>query len=333
VAGGALFGLAAMLHAWLWPALAWAADLEFAQWRVVPAAWWFALAAPASLLLLWRWPWTLRLTALVLLVSPLFAPSRLPPAGVARVTVFDTGRGSLALIATHTRLLLFDTGDAWNTRGARMAHGAFAALDALGRDRVDLLVLPTLNQDRARGAALLAVERGVDQVIVGGGFPGSSLPASRCVDRRFTWDGVTFDLLAAGPGQRHCALRVSVGARTVFLGGDLDADAERELLGRLPRGMLASDVAILGRQAGAMGSSPGWIEASVAGHHGNLVIAGGGVAGSGTRARALERWRDAGARVLDTQQDGAVEFVFGTDGVTSLAVARSTRWPFAWRRE
>ena len=53
-----------------------------------------------------------------------------------------------------------------------------------------------------------------------------------------------------------------------------------------------------GRRAAA-GSSPEWIEASVAGRDGSLAIATGGIAGSDSRARALLRWRDcrsAGAR-------------------------------------
>ena len=251
---------------------------------------------------------------------------------MAWVTVFDAGRGAAVLIATHTRVLLFDTGDAWNTRGSRMAHSVFPALDVLGRRRVDMLVLPALNQDRAHGAALLAIERGVNQIVVGGGWPGASMPASRCDDRRFEWDGVVFDLLAAGRGSRFCALRMSIGRQVLVAGGDLDVAAEHELLARLSPPALASDVAILGRQASSAGSSPQWIEASVAGRPGGLTIATGGIAGSDSRARALLRWRDSGTRVFDTQRDGALEFGFGTNGVTNITTARSARWPFAWRR-
>jgi len=251
---------------------------------------------------------------------------------MARVTVFDAGRGAVVLIATHTRVLLFDSSAAWNTRGTRMAHSVFPALDALGRRRVDLLVLPALSVDRARSAALLAIERGVDHVVVGGGWPGASLPASRCEDLQFEWDGVLFELLAAGQGRQFCVLRMSVGGQVLFAGGDLDAAAERDLLARLPAPALASDVTILGRQASAAGSSPKWIEASVAGRDGSLAIVTGGVAGSDSRAHALLRWRDRGARIVDTQRDGAVEISFGTQGVSNITTVRAARWPFAWRR-
>ena len=43
--------------------------------------------------------------------------------------------------------------------------------ETLGRRVVDMLVLPALNEDRAQGAALLAFERPVRSVLVGGGWP------------------------------------------------------------------------------------------------------------------------------------------------------------------
>jgi len=87
-------------------------------------------------------------------------------------------------------------------------------------------------------------------------------------------------------------------------------------------------VVVLGRQAGGQGSNPEWIENSAAA----LVIATGGIAGSDSRARGLERWRAAGARVIDTQRAGAVEISFGTNGEVRLDTAASVRYPFAWRR-
>ncbi len=323
-----LFTLAAELYHWLWPALVWAADLEFATWRADPAAWWYALALPAALLLLLRWPTPLRATALGVVLALVFAPSRMPPHAAMRASVFDVGRGTAVLVATQSRLLLFDTGDGWNTHGTRIAQRVIPALDALGRRRVDLLVLPALGPDRAEGAAWLALEREVGRILVGGGWPGTSLPVALCEDDRFEWDGVAFEVLAAGGGWRHCALRITAGGRSLFLGGDLDPASERELLERLPGHGLASDVVVIGRQAGGQGSNPEWIETSRA----MLVVATGGVAGSDSRARALERWRDAGARVVDTQRDGAVEISFGTTGEVKLVTAVSARYPFAWRR-
>jgi len=325
---GALFSLAATLYQWLWPALVWAADRDLAQWRTNPPGWWFVLAAPAALLLLLRWPWPLRATAAGLVLALLFAPSRMPARSTVRVSVLDAGRGAAVLVSTHSHLLLFDTGDGWNTHGTRIAQLVIPALDALGRRRIDLLLLPGLTGDRAEGAASLAMEREVGRILVGGGWPATPLPATRCEDAQFEWDGVGFEILVAGEAGRHCLLRVSVGERALLLGGDLDLASERDLLARLPARALTSDTVVLARQASAQGSSLEWIEKCAA----RLVIATGGIADSDARTSALERWRSTGAQIFDTQRDGAIEITFGTEAVKTLATAGSTRYPFAWRR-
>lgn len=324
------FGVAAGLYEWLWPALVWAADLEFAQWRAAPPAWWFAMAVPAALLLLRRWPAPLRLSAGALALPLLWAPSPMPEYGTARVSVLDAGRGSAVLVTTRSHVLLFDTGDGWNTHGSRAVQVVTPALEALGRRPVHLLILPALNPDRARGAAVLTDRIGVRRILVGGGWPASSLPVAACKDARFERDGVGFEVFAAGPRGRYCVMRVTAGGHAVLMGGDLDADAEHRLIARLPPRALASDVVIISRQTSALGSSAQWIEASSRGMEHGMVIAAGGVPGSESRARALERWRRAGVAVFDTARDGGIDLGMGQRGIHSIS-ARS-RYPFAWRR-
>jgi competence protein ComEC len=336
VLGGAIAGLvaptaaalafrgAALLYEWLWPCLVAAADAPFALWRVAPAAWWFVVAFVAAVLVLMRWPLGLRLSGLVATLPLVFAPLRSPAPGSARVEVLDAGRGSSVLVSTQSRVLSFDTGDSWGSGGMRARQ---VVLPALERRGVDELVLPALDPDRAAGAALLAHERGVGIIRVGGGWSGTTLATRRCRDWAFTVDGVRFEFLAAGPGARYCAMRIVTGAHALLVGGDLDAAAERTLVSRLSARRLASDVVIISRHASSLGTAPQWIEASGAG----LAIATGGIE-SGSRAQALERWRAAGVRILDTRTDGAIVIEIGTKGVEILGVARRSRYPFAWRR-
>ena len=322
------FGVAAWLYEWVWPALAWVADLDFSLWRATPAWWWYPFAALATLILLRSWPLPLRWSAACAALPLLFAPSRLPEPGTAHIRVLDAGRGAATLVLTHSHVLLFDTGDSWNTRGARLRQWVFPALDASGRDHVDLLVLPSLDRDRAQAAATLAFERGVREVLVGGGWPATSLPVRTCADSEFRRDGVRFQSFAEGRDGRYCALRISVGAHAILLGGDLDVAAERALIARVGRGALASDVVLVSRHASPVSSAPEWIEASAAG----LAIATGGIVNSHSRDVTLARWRAAGATVLDTRRDGGVELGLGTSGVDVVAVARASRYPFVWRR-
>lgn len=325
---GLFFGAAAKLYEWLWPLMAWAADLELAQWRVSVPSWWYALAAPAVLLLLRRWPPGLRMTAVAAALPLLWTPERMPPAGELEVSVLDAGRGSAVLLTTHAHRVLFDTGDSWNTHGTRLAQWVLPALDAHNARVVDLLVLPALDADRAQATALLDSDRDLRRVVVGGGWPATSLPVETCRDSYREWDGVGFQLLAAGRLREFCVLRVTVGDFSLLLAGDLDAAAEQGLIARLPAGALASDLVFAARQGSALASSPQWIETSGA----SWVVASGGVPGSQSREPALARWRGAGARVLDTRADGGIEIRIGTHGISTLATARSARHPFAWRR-
>jgi competence protein ComEC len=323
-----VFGVAAWLYEWLWPGLAWCADLEGltpgAFWRVSPPAWWFLAALPASLVWLCRWPWSLRLTACCALLPLLVPPLRAPAPQQARIEVLDAGNGSAVLIRTQTHALLFDTGDAWNTRGSRIRQVVIPAMDAAGLPRVDVLLLPALGDDRARGAALLAMERGIGEVVVGGGWPGSGF-AGRCRSASWRWDGIGFSTYAAG---RYCLLRLAVGKVAMTLSGDLDAAAERALLARVaPQGM-ASDLVVIGRQAGASASSPEWIENTAPG----LAVASGGIAQAQSRRVVLERWRQRGSRVLDTRIEGALVLGFSARGIEVEATARTSRFPFHWRR-
>jgi competence protein ComEC len=322
------FNVAAHLYEWCWPALTWAADREFALWRATPPLWWFPFAMLAALVMLRRWPLPLRISAACVLLPLVFVPARIPEPGAVRISVLDVGRGTAALVYTHSRVLLFDTGDSWNTRGARLRRWVLPALDALGRDRVDLLMLPALDADRAHAAAALAFERELPALMVGGGWPGNSLPVRRCKDSEFRWDGVLFQSFSAGAGGKYCALRVSVGAQAMLLGGDIDVTAERELVARLESGALASDVVLISRQASSTASAPEWIEASAAA----LAIATGGIENSRSREVTLARWRASGAVVLDTRRTGGIELDLGTSGARVVAVARDSRYPFVWRR-
>jgi competence protein ComEC len=288
------FGVSAFLYDTLWPAMVWCADLGHASWRAAPPLWWFALALPAALVWWCRGPWPLRATALCALLPLLFPQTRAPPSAAAIITVLDVGRGTAVLVRTRSRTVLYDTGDAWGTRGVRLVSRVLPALDAKQIRVVDLLVLPSLDGDRARAAALLAWERGVARIETAGHWPGSGLPVGSCVTSRWNWDGVRFELLPSG---RHCELRLRIADTTLRLSAEA-------------------------------GSSTQWIETPSPG----LAVATGGIEGAQTRARALDRRRAQGFRVLDTHAVGALELEFDARGVELRATARGSRFPFHWRR-
>jgi competence protein ComEC len=227
------------------------------------------------------------------------------------------------LLRTASRVLMFDTGDSWGTRGSRFREVVLPALEDLA-PRVDLLLLPSLDEDRARSAALMMLDGKVDRLVVGGGWPGSATDP-RCREQQFHWDEVAFQIFEAG---RYCLLRVAVPGASVLLAGDLDAAAERRLLARVGAPALASDAVLVGRRVSASASSAGWIESLSPG----LVIASGGIAEARARIEVLDRWRRHSKLIVDTRRVGGVRLLLDADGVRLGAAARDSRFPFAWRR-
>ena len=139
-----------------------------------PSAWWFMLAVPAALASLWRWPLALRLSGAAMLLPLVFMPSRLPESGAVRVErarrrarLGGVDRNARArAVVRHRRQLELPRHEPGTRRYCRRWMRS-------GIRRVDLLVLPRLDPDRAAGAALLAAERGVERILVGGGWPGN----------------------------------------------------------------------------------------------------------------------------------------------------------------
>ena len=317
------FTLAASLYETCWPWMVAVADLPQSLWRVSPPAWWFVLSLPAAGVWLSRGPTAVRLTALCALLPLIWPRAAAPPEGMVRITALDAARGAAVLVRTSSQTLLFDTGDAWNTRGSRIRDIVIPALDARGISGTDHVVLPALDEDRAHGVALLARERRAGEVLAGKGWPGSGLSVRRCPDQTWTRDGVDFTSFGVG---RRCLLRLGNGRVTALLAADLDAEATDALLVRFPAGTLASEVIIMGR-SGAAASSARWIENISPG----LAVIAGGIPHSRARAEMIERWRSGAARVLDTQQVGAIELELD-DTVRLVATARDARYPFHWRR-
>jgi competence protein ComEC len=305
--------------------LAWCADLDFALWKAAPAAWWFMAALPAVFVWLCAWPWQLRATALAV-VPLLFARPQPPEAGQAEIHVLDAGRGTAVLVRTRSGSLLFDTGDSWGTGGSRARAIVLPAMEGLA-ERVDVLLLPTLDDDRARAAAMLVLDGRVDRVIVGGGWPGSRLRTEPCRDARWQWDGVEIAIFEDDAG-RSCLMRASVGGRSLLLSGDLDAAAEKRLLERIGAEAVDSEALVVGRRVSASGSSRRWIESTSPG----LVIATGGIAHARSRVEVLDRWQRLANQVVDTRRAGGVVLLLSASGVRLVAAAREARYPFAWRR-
>jgi len=163
-----------------------------------------------------------RLAFSVLLVAFLL-PVNKPHDGAFELLVLDVGQGSSALIRTHSKNILVDTGLGFKNGMGLADYVVLPQLRRLGIRSLDLLHLTHDDKDHAGGRALLE---------------SSSLmltEQSDCPFKSWVWDGVLFEQFqAAGFKEGNngsCLLKVSnASGQSVLFSGDIEKEAELALL-------------------------------------------------------------------------------------------------------
>ncbi|MEO8223245.1 MAG: DNA internalization-related competence protein ComEC/Rec2 [Gammaproteobacteria bacterium] len=307
--GAWILGLAAdCFDAWRW-FLARCAELPFAVWYLPePAPWAAVLAGLGAIIVLWPPPSAVRGLGLALFAG-LLAPAAGPvPAEGLRLTVLDVGQGLAILVQTTRHALVYDTGPAFRSSDAG-ERVVVPALQALGVGVLDALVVSHADADHRGGAASLA-ERYPPHRLLGAGFPG--WPAEPCqAGDSWQWDGFDFAILnparpadGGSDNASSCVLQISGAGVRLLLPGDIPAAVERDLL---DKGLVGpTDLVIAAHHGSRTSSSAGLVEATRPRY---VVFA------TGYRNRwhfpadvVTERWRQSGACLLNTAEEGALRF-------------------------
>jgi len=319
--------------AWLiettWPLIAVPASWEWATWPVAglsPLAWaWLVIGALGALAPL---PAAGRLAGLALACAACGWRPALPEWGAARFAMLDVGQGLAAVIETRDHVLVFDAGPSFRSGGDAGAIAVEPYLRHRGRRRIDMLVASHDDLDHAGGAATLASRMPIERLTGSGRVLTGLGPVERCQrGQRWRWDGVGFEWLHPGidppPGDNEasCVLLVSVGPHRVLLTGDIERQAEAQIL--LQDGLGPVDVLVVPHHGSRTSSSqafvtatrPRWALAPV-GHRNRWGL---------PREEIVARWKDSGADVLVGSRTGAVEF--------ELQPTRSLRAPRLARPE
>jgi len=251
---------------------------------------WHAAAAPPLLLGLGllggavavlRLPWRLRACGLAMALPLLAPPVPRPEPGSFELLALDVGQGTSLVVRTARHLLVYDAGPAFSAESEAGSRIVLPALRARGERQIDRLVLSHRDSDHTGGAAALFA-----------GLPvrawSSSLeerhplraqtPAhTRCAaGQGWTWDGVRFEILHPRSGDfpsfeavppranaLSCVLRVSAGAASALLTGDIEAAQEAALLAttRDSATALASTVLVAPHHGSKTSSSPAFLDA------------------------------------------------------------------------
>ncbi len=334
--GASLLHVASALLGWLWSLLVVCANLPgaYGAWAL-PAPWIAAVAMAGVGLLLAPRGLPARGVGVVLLVPMLLIRPVSPAPGAVWFTLLDVGQGLAAVVRTRHHTLVFDTGPRFS---ANLDTGTAVVLPYLRNQGVaflDMLVVSHGDNDHSGGAAAILAGMPIAELL-------SSVPqrfntlAGHCrAGQRWNWDGVEFRILH--PDERlkwrgnnaSCVLHVQGPGGSVLLPGDIEADAERALLATQGNALRAT--LLVAPHHGSRTSSTRDFIAGVAPRY-VLFPVGYRNRYHFPRPDVAARYADIGARRLDTDVEGALEFHIDPEaGVSNPISYRNTARRY-WNR-
>ena len=240
------------------------------EWPQAP--WVLGVAAVlGGLALGWPGPWPLRLLGLPLVLPVLLWQPPRPVPGQFDLLATDIGQGTAVLVRTAHHALLFDAGPRYSLDSDAGHRVLVPLLRALGV-RPDHLVLSHRDSDHTGGAEAMLAWHPQAQVI-------SSIESTHPLQvktrirvcqagQSWVWDGVRFDILHPDlqdyaqlrrSNALSCVLRISNGAQTALLTGDIEQAQERLLLAR--QATLRADVLLVPHHGSQTSSSPAFLDA------------------------------------------------------------------------
>lgn len=340
---GFLAQLTAPFTGWLVSMAHWTAHLPMSQiaW---PTGWWGGLALAVAIL---AGVWLLRLRrvrvlvcALALGTALLVVPGKVvrpgwPPTGWAMVDC-DVGQGDAEVLATATpgRAVVVDTGP----EPAYIAE----CLDRLGITMIPLVVLSHLHADHIGGLPAVLAGHSVGAVAVGASrkpswaaeqvreeTERSDVPLVQLHrGERLSWDGLSLRVIGPEPedalagasddgtaiNNTSLVLMASTSAGTVLLSGDIEREAQRDLLA--DGADVRADILKIPHHGSRYSA-----ERFLAAVHPRIAVAsvGNGNSYGHPSPVTLRELRSGGAVVLRTDRNGAVAITAGPHGPRAVS--------------
>ena len=304
--------------------LNWLSTSSLAVWSAPQPSWWmFVLAALGCLYLLAPRGFPLRWLGALCCLPVLLHTTPTPAFGQMTVTAFDVGQGSAVLIETEKHRLLYDTGPGVNLDANSGTRILLPYFQARGIQDLDVLMISHADSDHSGGAHSVLSQMRVKAL-------SSSLPsdhplvkaaaqANPCVaGQSWDWDGVRFEVLHPvpeiylskkwKPNALSCTLKVSAGAHTLLLAGDIEATQEDELVNSVAP-QLAATVLLAPHHGSGTSSTTPFLQAVQP----QMAIFQVGYLNRyhHPKNEVLQRYRDFGIKPLRTDTSGAITLQFG----------------------
>jgi len=267
-----------------------------------------------------------RFAAPLLIVPALTWSAARPDHGQFELSVLDVGQGLSAVVRTHTRTLVFDTGPAWYGGGDAGTRIIVPFMHSRGIEKIDMLVVSHGDNDH-RGGALGLLERlPTNRVVTGPGVDLAGVATEQCHSGiAWEWDGLWFHFLnppvqeTKGGNDSSCVLRVAGAAGSFLLTGDIERLAENRILAS--DSQMASDLVIAPHHGSATSSTERFVSEVAA----RWVIfpAGRNNRWGFPHPDVRVRWEAAGAKIWSTGESGGIHAGFSSSGVLAA--------PIGWR--
>jgi len=302
-----------------WPTLTWLSG-HIPTLNTAPPAWSIlpALAGLGWLLMPRGWP--LRSAGLLLWLPLLLLHPSVPAVGTAEVTLLDVGQGLAAVVRTRHHSLVFDTGPRYHSGFNTGDAVVLPFLQQRGVKWLDTLIVSHGDNDHIGGARALLEGIPVARVLTSVPRKMTWVPNERChAGQHWQWDGVNFSILNplhvsgnARGNNDSCVLKVSTGAQAVLLPGDIEREAESELLAA--HTPLTAQVLVAPHHGSKTSSSepflaavnPRWVLFPV-GYRNRYGF---------PRPAIVQRYQARGVRQLETYHSGAITLTLGDGPIT-----------------
>jgi len=313
--------------------LIWLAGFPLSTWQQhAPPMWTLPIAMMGVLWMLLPRGMPMRWLALFAFMPMLFVTPLRPEVGAMQVSVLDVGQGLAVVVQTQHHNLLYDTGPKYSSQSDSGSRIVVPYLRGAGIKRLDGMIVSHNDLDHSGGMASVLAQ--VPVAWFASSLPEDSIevpaqPHLHCfAGQAWTWDKVRFEMLHPDyasyedldikDNNRSCVLRITSQYGSLLLTGDIEKQAEVQLLDAVPD-QLPADVLVVPHHGSKTSSTPDFVA---------VVKPAVAIFTMGYRNRfghpkpaVVSRYEDIGSKLYRSDTDGAVLLDFvGNTGI------QITRW-------